>query len=163
MTQTDDPVDAGVGSVAEEAAKLLGALSGWARDSGDGLYDGVQDGLSSLADELHEHVSTGSPECSWCPLCRTVAAVRHASPEVKAHLSTAASSLMLAVSGLLATRPPPRDPGDPEGEPHGDGATRVERIRLDDPPAADGAEADNVDADAGWDTGWDAGAEDADS
>src|SRR6476620_5190262 len=123
MTQTDDPVDTSVGSVAEEAAKLLGALSGWARENGDGLYDGVQDGLSSIADELHEHVSTGSTECSWCPVCRTVAAVRHASPEVKAHLSTAASSLMLAVSGLLASRPPSRDER-PEG------AGRVEHIRL---------------------------------
>ena len=121
MTETDDEV---VGTVAEEAAKLLGALSGWARESGDGWYDGLQDGVSSIADELHEHVSTGTPECAWCPVCRTVAAVRQASPEVKAHLSTAASSLMLAVSGLLATRPPARDARR--------GGSGVERIRLDD-------------------------------
>ncbi len=121
MTQTDDEV---VGTVAEEAAKLLGALSGWARENGDGWYDGLQDGVSSIADELHEHVSTGTPECAWCPVCRTVAAVRQASPEVKAHLSTAASSLMLAISGLLATRPPARDARR--------GGSGVERIRLDD-------------------------------
>lgn len=125
MTQTDDPVDTSVGTVAEEAAKLLGALSGWARESGDGLYEGVQDGLSSIAEELHDHVSTESPECAWCPVCRTVAAVRQASPEVKAHLSSAASSLMLAVSGLLAARAPARDAGR-------SGGGRVERIRLDD-------------------------------
>jgi hypothetical protein len=153
MTQTDDPVDTSVGSVAEEAAKLIGALSGWARENGDGLYDGVQDGLSSIAEELHEHVSTGSPECAWCPVCRTVAAVRQASPEVKAHLSTAASSLMLAVSGLLATRPPSRDQ-------RGDAADRVERIHLDDdaPPGA-GDPDHGVDEEAGWDD-W---AEDAES
>jgi hypothetical protein len=101
----------GVGSVAEEAAKLLGALSGWAKEHGDGL--------SSFADGLHDHVATGSPECAWCPLCRTVAAVRHTSPEVRAHLASAASSLMLAVSGMMSTHPPSR-----EG--------RVQRIDLDD-------------------------------
>ena len=99
-----------VGSVAEEAAKLFGAFSGWAKEHGDGL--------SSLTDGLHEHVATGSPECSWCPVCRTVAAVRQTSPEVMAHLTTAASSLMLAVAGMMA--PPQRG---------GDG---VERIPLDD-------------------------------
>ncbi len=158
MTQTDDPVDTGVGSVAEEAAKLLGALSGWARENGDGLYDGVQDGLSSMAEELHDHASTGSPECAWCPVCRTVAAVRHASPEVRAHLSTAASSLMLAVSGLLATRPPARDP-------RRGAATGVERIRLDDDPAtAGGTVADAAaDADEPADAGWVTWAEDAES
>jgi hypothetical protein len=132
MTQTDGAGDQVVGSVAEEAAKLLGALSGWAKENGDGIYDGVHDGvhdgLSSFADELHDHVATGSPECTWCPVCRTVAAVRHASPEVRAHLTTAASSLMLAVSGLLASRPPARDE-------RRDGSGRVERIRLDDEPA----------------------------
>jgi hypothetical protein len=122
MTQTDDPVDEAVGSVAEEAAKLLGALSGWARENGDGLHDGLAHGLSSLDEGLHEHVATGSPDCAWCPVCRTVSAVRQASPEVRTHLTSAASSLMLAVSGLLVTRPPARD---------GDRA-RVERIPLDD-------------------------------
>lgn len=148
MTHTDDPVDvaadtadAGVGTVAEEAVKLLGALSGWAKENGDGWYDGLQDGLSSIADELHEHVSTGTPECTWCPVCRTVAAVRQASPEVKAHLSTAASSLMLAVSGLMSTRPPARGAGH-------DGGSGVERITLDDDLDDWSAAADVSDAEA---------------
>ncbi len=113
MTETPGPGEP-VGSVAEEAAKLLGALSGWAREQGDGM--------SSFADELHDHLATGSPECAWCPVCRTVAAVRHVSPEVRTHLATAASSLLLAVSGMMATQPPGRDAG----------AERVERIDLDD-------------------------------
>jgi hypothetical protein len=100
-----------VGSVAEEAAKLLGALTGWAKEHGDGL--------SSVADELHDHLSTGSPECAWCPVCRTVAAIRHTSPEVRAHLTGAASSLMLAVSAMMSTQPPSGD-------------STVERIDLDD-------------------------------
>ena len=100
-----------VGTVAEEAAKLLGALSGWAREHGEGL--------STLTDGLHEHVATGSLECTWCPVCRTVAAVRQTSPDVLTHLGSAASSLMLAFSGMMAAHPPGRDGG-------------VERITLDD-------------------------------
>jgi hypothetical protein len=113
VSQTDGPEP--VGSLAEEAAKLLGALSGWAREHGEG----VTAMTDSVADELHEHLATGSPECAWCPVCRTVAALRHTSPEVRAHLAGAASSLMLAVSGMMATRPPARD-------------GRVEHIDLDD-------------------------------
>lgn len=109
MSQSDDHEQ--VGSVAQEAVKLFGALSGWAREHGDGL--------SSFTDDLQEHVATGAPECTWCPVCRTVNAVRQTSPEVRAHLATAASSLMLAVSGMMATHPPA-----PDG--------RVERIDLDD-------------------------------
>ena len=115
MSGQTDGADPGgpepVGSVAEEAAKLLGAFSGWAKEHGDGL--------SSFTDGLHEHVATGSAECTWCPVCRTVAAIRQTSPEVMAHLSTAASSLMLAVAGMMAPPQPGRDGG-------------VERIPLDD-------------------------------
>jgi hypothetical protein len=52
-------------------------------------------------------------------VCRTVAAVRQTNPEVRAHLASAASSLMLAVSGMMSTHPPTRDGS-------------VERIDLDD-------------------------------
>jgi hypothetical protein len=113
VSQTDDPEP--VGSVAEEAAKLLGALSGWAREHGEGA-SAMAD---SLVGELHDHIATGAPECSWCPMCRTVAAIRQTSPEVRAHLTSAASSLMLAVSGMMATSPGDRD-------------RTVERIDLDD-------------------------------
>jgi hypothetical protein len=113
MSQTDDPEP--VGSVAEEAAKLLGALSGWAREHGDGAAAAAD----SLASELHDHIATGSPECAWCPVCRSVAAIRQTSPEVRAHLTSAASSLLMAVSGMMATQPTGRD-------------GTVERIDLDD-------------------------------
>jgi hypothetical protein len=117
VSQSDDHEP--VGSVAEEAAKLFGALSGWAREHGDGVSSMAGSMAGSMADELHEHLATGSPECAWCPVCRTVAAVRQTSPEVRAHLASAASSLMLAVSGMMATHPPAREAG-------------VERIDLDD-------------------------------
>jgi hypothetical protein len=117
MTQNEGQGEP-VGSVAEEAAKLLGALSGWAKEHGDGFASFSTMG-DALGDELHEHLATGAPECSWCPVCRTIAAVRNTSPEVRAHLANAASSLMLAVSGMMATRPPTGEAG-------------VERIDLDD-------------------------------
>ena len=113
MSQTDDPEP--VGSVAEEAAKLLGALSGWAREHGDG----VTAMADSMTHELDDHLATGSPECTWCPICRTIATIRHTSPEVRAHLASASSSLLLAVSGMMASQSAGR-----EGT--------VERIDLDD-------------------------------
>lgn len=75
--------DEQVGSVADEAAKLFGALSDWAR--------GVDD-----------HIATGAEECTYCPICRTVHVVRQASPEVRTHLAMAAASLMQAAAGILA-------------------------------------------------------------
>jgi hypothetical protein len=107
-----------VGSVAEEAAKLFGAVAGWAREHGDGfstLGDKLGDQLGA---DLHEHLATGAQSCTWCPVCRTVTAIRQTSPEVRAHLATAASSLMLAVSGMMTTHPPSHDGG-------------VERIDID--------------------------------
>jgi hypothetical protein len=111
VNQDDDPStsDAAgpdqVGTVAEEAAKLLGALSGWAH--------GVDD-----------HLATGAAECTYCPVCRTVHALRQTSPEVRTQLATAATALLHAASGLLATAvPDPRDRPDRSG---------VEHIDLDD-------------------------------
>jgi hypothetical protein len=111
--------DEQVGSVAEEAAKLFGAFAGWAREHGDGFSTFSDRLTDTLGDDLHEHLATGGPACTWCPVCRTLTAIRQTSPEVRAHLAGAASSLMLAVSGMMATHPPSRDGG-------------VERIDLDD-------------------------------
>ncbi|MBS43202.1 MAG: hypothetical protein CMH83_08600 [Nocardioides sp.] len=103
-----------VGSVGEEAAKLFGALADWARDQGDGLGAGLADGVGHLADtaartakEVDDHLATGAAECRYCPICRTVHVIRETSPEIRAHLATAASSLLQAVAGILETVPPP--------------------------------------------------------
>lgn len=132
----DDAAEVGaeVGTVGEEAAKLFGALSEWARDQG-GVGQGVGQGVGGLAThaaaglaEINDHVATGSAECTYCPVCRTVHAIRSTSPEVRTHLTSAAASLLQAASGLLATGVPP------------DAAARrtsVERIDLDDPDGAD--------------------------
>ncbi|WP_426244149.1 hypothetical protein [Nocardioides sp. LHG3406-4] len=102
----DEPPE--VGSLAEEAAKLMGALSGWAREHGD-LGANVGDLASRASDAVRDveaHLATGAAECTWCPVCRTVHAVRSMSPEVRGHLTSAATSLMHAVVGALATAVP---------------------------------------------------------
>ncbi len=112
-----------VGSLAEEAAKLMGALSGWAREHGD-LGPQVGDIASRATEALRDvdaHVDTGAAECTWCPVCRTVHAVRSLNPEVRHHLASAATSLMHAVAGALATAVPDEGRG-----------RDVEHIDLDD-------------------------------
>lgn len=115
-----------VGSVGEEAAKLFGALSDWARDQGSDVGSGLS-GLAahaaSAARAVDDHLATGAAECTYCPICRTVHVVRQASPEVRAQLAVAASSLMQAAAGLLATTVP-ADAQRRRGEP-------VEHIDLD--------------------------------
>ena len=98
-----------VGSVGEEAAKLFAALSGWARDQGAdyaGSAAGAAAAMSHGMHSINEHLATGSEECRYCPLCQVIHAVRTTSPEVKAHLAVAASSLMHAAAGMLATQVP---------------------------------------------------------
>ncbi|SED34588.1 hypothetical protein SAMN04489844_4224 [Nocardioides exalbidus] len=125
---SDDARDPGpdpeVGSLGEEAARLFGVLSGWARDqageAGDGL-SGFAAHAGAAVRDLDEHLATGSAECTVCPVCRTVHAVRQLSPEVKAHLTSAVTSLAQAVAALMATP-----------DPRGDRTSDVEHIDLDD-------------------------------
>jgi len=113
-----------VGSVGEEAAKLLGALSEWARDQGTdyaGTAAGAATSFASAVRDVNEHIATDSADCRYCPVCQAIHVVRSTSPEVREHLSVAASSLMHAAAGLLAT--------------HTSGPTAsapVEKIDLDD-------------------------------
>ena len=111
------------GRVAEEAAKLFAAFSGWARDQGTdyaGSAAGAAAAMSGTAHSINEHIATGSEECRYCPVCQVIHAVRATSPEVKEHLAVAASSLMHAAAGLLSTHVPQDKPSP------------VEKIDLDD-------------------------------
>ena len=110
------PQDEPVGSVGDEAAKLLGVLAGWASDHGR---------------DLNEHLATGGAECLYCPICRTVHAVRGASPEVREQLATAASSFLQAAAGLLASARTSDEP-----------ASRVQHIDLDN--GVDGADGEDL-------------------
>lgn len=134
-----------VGSVAEEAAKLFGALSDLARERGPDLgsaMSGLAGQAAHLAHDVEEHLATGSAECRYCPLCRTVNAVRHTSPEVRAHLAAAAGSLVQAAAGLLTAVPP---------EGGGVRGSSVERIDLEDAGGWPGDEAADQAGDAAED------------
>jgi len=73
-------------------------------------------------------VATGGEDCRFCPVCQVIHAVRTTNPEVKAHLASAASSLLHAAAGVLATQ-----------VPRPDRPTGVEKIDLgdDDDPWGD--------------------------
>lgn len=121
MSEEREPV----GSVGEEAAKLFAALQGWAKESGGEYADaaaGAAAGASSLLDDVNEHIATGGEDCTYCPICRVIGGLRATSPEVRQHLSSAASSLFQALS--LAMAP------DPEGSAARKGP--VEKIDLDE-------------------------------
>ena len=97
-----------VGSAAEEAARLFAAVEDWARTRAGALRDA-------------EHVATGAPECTVCPLCQGVALLRQVQPETVEHLLDAAASMVAALRSAVV--PPGRadDPGRPP---------RVERIDV---------------------------------
>ena len=90
-----EPLDEPLGSAAEEAAKLFGAVAEWAREHG-----------GAMAHDLDEHVATDAEECRWCPVCRAIRVYRAATPEVRDHLATAATSLAQAAAAMMATSPP---------------------------------------------------------
>jgi hypothetical protein len=121
-----------VGSVGEEAAKLLQALQGWAKEGADGHAGAAtsqgwaKEGAASAWRHVDEHVATGGGDCRYCPLCQVISAVRGTSPEVRQHLATAATSLMQAAAGMLATAVP--EPGDERGRRQ----EHVQKIDLDD-------------------------------
>lgn len=106
-----------VGSLAEEAAKLLGALSGWAQEHD---LDEVADRASAVGHDLHEHLATGSPECTYCPICQAVRFLRNTSPEVRVHLASAGASLAQALTATLQAATSAAE------------QTPVERIPVDD-------------------------------
>ena len=119
-----------VGSVGEEAAKLLDALQDWAKE---GAAAGPEAGFAGLGEQwrsVNEHIANGGEECTYCPVCQAIHRVREASPELRTHLAVAASSLLQAAATLLEGRVhrPASEPqvtkididddAEPEGGPH---------------------------------------------
>lgn len=103
-----------VGTLAEEASQLFAVLSGIARDQAAQYTAGAESMTASATaavKAVNEHIATGDAECTYCPICRVVHAARTASPEVKAHLSSALVSLAQAASAVMA--PPSADAPSP--------------------------------------------------
>ncbi len=80
------------GSAAEEAAALFAAGQEWLRARSSGLSEDLRHG---------EHVATGSAECTVCPLCQAISAVRQVKPETVEHLLDAAASVVAALRSAI--------------------------------------------------------------
>ena len=91
------------GPLGQEAARLVEALTEWARGQGEDVP-----------------IATGSAECRLCPVCQLLTLMRHARPETFAHLMDATAALAAAARTVV------------EAHHHGAGSTGVERIDLDD-------------------------------
>jgi hypothetical protein len=107
-----------VGSLAEEAARLIAALQGWAQDQRQPAAPTDEPGATGREHDGAHHDPL-SIECRFCPLCALARTAKAMTPEVREHLSNAAFSLALAVKGLL---------DDPK--PDQRAATPVEKIDL---------------------------------
>lgn len=94
-------LDAAVGSVAEEATRLLEALGrppAPTTDEAGPVRDPETDGPD------HVHVAMGDAEtCTWCPVCRSVGVLRSVSPETLGRLADLAGAAA-TVFADLATR-----------------------------------------------------------
>jgi hypothetical protein len=74
------------GPLADEAARLVEAITEWARGAvGDGPLAAVGNGA----------------ECQVCPLCQLLSLVRRTQPETFAHLVDAATSMAAALRTVV--------------------------------------------------------------
>jgi hypothetical protein len=94
------------GPLAEEAARLVEAISDWARNAvGDASMPGVGGGV----------------ECQVCPFCQLLALVRRTQPETFGHLADASALMVAALRSVV------------ERHDHAEAPkSGVERIDLDD-------------------------------
>lgn len=101
--------------LAEEAVRLLGVVQEWTRQN----FPAAQEG--------HDHGSSGTPVCTWCPLCQFMAVVRGDRPEVTERVTEAGAALASALRAVLDAA----TAGSPAaGTPPADPAPRVQRIDL---------------------------------
>lgn len=127
-------LDAAVGSVAEEATRLLEALgrpSAPSRDEPNGQsgQSGLEHGDTAAATD-HVHVAMGEAEtCTWCPVCRSVGVLRSVSPETLGRLADLATAAATVLAELAT-----RHTDDPPGERRegADRTTRTEPITVVD-------------------------------
>jgi hypothetical protein len=73
------------GTIGEEAVKLLDAVQEWLR-----------------REPLSEHLATGAPECTWCPICQLVAVLRGERPDVNEKVASVVATLRAILDGVDA-------------------------------------------------------------
>lgn len=92
-----------VGSAAEEAARLFAAAEDWVRTRAGGHLDGL---------------ATGSAECTVCPVCQGISALRQVRPETVEHLLDAAASFVAALRTTVSGHMPPQPGSRPPDVQH---------------------------------------------
>lgn len=98
--EADARLDAAVGSVAEEATRLLEALG---RPQAHRPTDEATGDEHRTSESEHVHVAMGDAEtCTWCPVCRSVSALRGVSPETLSRLADLATTAATLLSELSA-------------------------------------------------------------
>jgi hypothetical protein len=112
----DEDVDAAIGSVAEETARLLRVLGGGPPNTDDRADPATAPSIDTTS-------ATHSRTCTWCPLCRGVELVKGLSPETLRSLADVATLAATTFADLAARHtpsarseeeaPPPRRPRPP--------------------------------------------------
>ena len=89
-----------IGSIGEEASKLLAAARDWAQHAF---------GPASEATG-----STGATTCEWCPVCQFVAVLRGERPETTERIAVAGAAVLTVLRSLLdAVQQPPSPAAQP--------------------------------------------------
>jgi hypothetical protein len=118
--------DRGLGSLAEEATRLLGAMQDW-----------VGRTFSAEAQDGHRR------DCQWCPLCQCAAVLRGERPDLTDRVAEAGAALVVALRAVAdavsGTAPAAPSSAPQHRAPDQSSAPRVQRISLVH-PADDGAE-----------------------
>ncbi|MEV1144347.1 hypothetical protein [Micromonospora sp. NPDC049799] len=119
------------GSAREEAERLVATLLATARLASAGPGAGPWGPLGGIVASVLGHsatpggsptgsvggFATGAAECSVCPLCRAMAALRDPSPEFAERLATGAGDLAAGVASLLRAFAPTEQPHHPADGP----------------------------------------------
>ena len=158
-----DRWDEQVGSVADEAAKLLESLRRSAESAGADPQatatasapeaDSATGHPASASGDEHPASEPGAhdPFCTWCPLCRTAEVVRSLSPETITRLADLATLAATVLADLASSRAP-ADTSDAGASPARrpaprPSASRPIPVRDADDLHADDLHADDLDSD----------------
>ncbi|MBM6404040.1 hypothetical protein JQN72_07270 [Phycicoccus sp. CSK15P-2] len=119
MTAQRWPED--VGSVAEEAGRLLESLRRAGADAASSAADRPHEDDPGSAPRAREDGFTcDDPVCQWCPVCRASALVRGLSPETLGSLAELAGFAAAVLGDLASARAREERPEGPdEGAPRG--------------------------------------------
>jgi len=133
----DARLDAAVGSVAEEATRLLEALGRSQAPRGDENASGPGETHASPGPDAseraeHVHVAMGDGQtCTWCPVCRSVTLLRGVSPETIGRLADLATAAATVLADLASRHTAESSDGGAQRAP-ADRRPRTEPIAVVD-------------------------------